>query len=78
MLTKSCKRLYKVLLIILKAIIFIRAAQKTRLPLPIIIIISCILVYIFRNINIFLVLVSLSIFRNSYKKELLPRLILLV
>jgi hypothetical protein len=63
---------------ILKAVIPIGAARKTGLPLPAIIIISCILVYTFRNINIFLVPVSLLIFRNSYKRKLFPGLILLV
>jgi hypothetical protein len=77
-LTGSYKRLYKVLLIILKAAILIRAARKIGLPLPVIIAISCILVYTFRNINVFLILVSLSIFRNNYKRELLLGLILLV
>jgi hypothetical protein len=78
MLTRSRKRLYKVLLIILKTIIFIGAARKTRLLFPTVIIISCILVYIFRNINIFFILVFLLIFRNNYKKEFFPRLISLV
>jgi hypothetical protein len=63
---------------ILKAIILVGAARKTRLPLPIIIIISCIFVYTFRNINVFLVPVSLLIFKNSYRRELLLGLILLV
>jgi hypothetical protein len=63
---------------ILKAAIPVRAARKTGLFFPAIIIISCIFIYAFRNINVFLVPVSLSIFRNSYKGELLPRLISLV
>jgi hypothetical protein len=63
---------------ILKAVIPVRAARKTRLPLPAIIAISCILAYTFRNINVFLVLVSLLIFRNNYKGKLFPGLILLV
>jgi hypothetical protein len=63
---------------ILKAVILVGAARKTRLPLLIIIIISCIFVYTFRNINVFLVPVSLLIFKNSYKRELLLGLILLV
>jgi hypothetical protein len=63
---------------ILKAIIPVGTARKIGLPFPTIIIISCILVYIFRNINIFFVLVFLLIFRNNYKKELLFRLISLV
>jgi hypothetical protein len=63
---------------ILKAVILVKAARKTGLPLPAIIAISCILVYTFRNINIFFVLVFLLIFRNNYKKEFLFRLILLI
>jgi hypothetical protein len=53
---------------ILKAAIPVRAARKTGLPFPTIIVISCIFVYTFRNINIFPVPVSLLIFRNSYKE----------
>jgi hypothetical protein len=63
---------------ILKAAIPVRAARKTGLPLPVIIAISCILAYTFRNINIFFVPVSLSIFRNNYKRELLLGLISLI
>jgi hypothetical protein len=63
---------------ILKAVIPVGAARKTGLLFPIIIVISCIFVYTFRNINIFLVLVFLLIFKNNYKKELFLRLILLV
>jgi hypothetical protein len=63
---------------ILKAVIPVKTAQKTGLLFPTIIAISCILVYTFRSINVFLVLVSLSIFRNNYKGELFLRLILLV
>jgi hypothetical protein len=63
---------------ILKAAIPVGAARKIGLPFPAVIAISCILVYIFRNINVFLVPFFLSIFRNSYKGELLPRLISLV
>jgi hypothetical protein len=63
---------------ILKAIIPIGAARKTGLSLPVIIAISYILVYTFRNINVFFVPVSLLIFKNSYKREFLPRLISLV
>jgi hypothetical protein len=44
MLTGSRKRLYKVLPIILKAAIPVRAARKIGLPLPAAIVISCILV----------------------------------
>jgi hypothetical protein len=77
-LTGSRKRLYRVLLMILKAVILIRAARKTRLPLLIIIAISCIFVYTFRNINVFLVPVSLLIFRNSYRREFFFRLISLI
>jgi hypothetical protein len=78
MLTRSRKGLYKVLLIILKAVIPVKTVRKTGLPFPVIIIISYILVYIFRNINIFFVPVSLLIFRNNYKGELFLGLILLV
>jgi hypothetical protein len=63
---------------ILKAAIPVRAARKTGLPFPAIIAISCILAYAFRNMNVFLVPVSLSIFRNSYKGELFFGLISLV
>jgi hypothetical protein len=63
---------------ILKAAIPVGAARKTGLPLPAVIVISCILAYTFRNMNIFLVPVSLLIFRNNYKKELLLGLISLV
>jgi hypothetical protein len=63
---------------ILKAVIPVKAARKTGLLLPAVIAISCILAYTFRNINIFLIPVSLLIFRNSYKGELLLGLISLV
>jgi hypothetical protein len=63
---------------ILKAAIPVRTARKTGLPFLVIIIIFCILVYIFRNINIFFVLVFLLIFRNNYRRELFPGLISLV
>jgi hypothetical protein len=63
---------------ILKAAIPVGAVRKIGLPFPAIIIISCILIYTFRNINVFLIPVSLLIFRNNYKREFLPGLILLI
>jgi hypothetical protein len=63
---------------ILKAAIPIGAVRKIKLLLPAIIAIFCILAYTFRNINVFLVLVSLLIFRNNYRRKLFFRLISLI
>jgi hypothetical protein len=77
-LTRSRKRLYRVLPMILKAAIPVRAARKTGFDLPAAIAISCTLAYAFRRVNVFPVPASLSTFRRSYGGNLPPRLISLV